>query len=279
MESNLKDELVSTATTTIRLSFAIYVLFLGIFLIVGYYVFELLFRKAHGAAAGGPTFIIAGPSGSGKTALFSLLRYDEKPATLPSLEPNISTTYRLPNLTHSSKNFVLIDTPGHPKLRHGTFETIQIALKARTIHGILFVVDASVMSNLDKRREAAEYLYDILCLTERITMGVDIAIAANKSELFTAMPPKQLRTTFETEMDKIRQTRSKLIGKVGLDDEKSSSEADEDINDGANRLGLSDGSAFSLAQLESEVVVIAGSVKTGKVEDWVAWMEERALNK
>lgn len=186
----------------------------------------------------------------------------------------MTTNYRLPSLVETTKPFVLIDTPGHQKLRHGTFDTIQVSLHARTIHGVLFVVDASAMSKPEKLREAAEYLYDILRITERVRGGTDILIAANKSELFTAVPAKRLRSLLETEFQKIRESRARTVGKVGSDEKD-----DDDYEDNAGSwLGLKDGKPFRFEDLESDVIVVDGSVESGKTSGWVNWMEERAVN-
>ncbi|KAK7203188.1 signal recognition particle receptor beta subunit-domain-containing protein [Myxozyma melibiosi] len=252
---------------------------LAIACLIAFAVYSFIFSKTHGVAAAGPTFIIAGPSGAGKTALFTLLRYGEKSTTLPSIEQNISTSYRLPSLPDTAKPFVLIDTPGHQKLRQSMFDVLQVSQAARTIHGVLFVVDASAVSKPEKLREAAEYLYDVLRVTEKVRGGSDVLVAANKSELFTAVPAKRLRTLLEAEVQKIRETRTKAIGKVGLDGEKEEEEDGDSATVGGDGwLGLRDGKPFRFEDLESDVMVVGGSVETGKVDDWVGWMEERAVN-
>ncbi|KAK9492909.1 signal recognition particle receptor beta subunit-domain-containing protein [Lipomyces doorenjongii] len=271
------------ATSTSGYGLPVYILGVGLIIITAYFAYELLFRKTKGLAAGEPTFIIAGPSGSGKTSLFTLLRYGEKSTTLPSVEQNITTKFWLPNLPDTGKPFALIDTPGHQKLRHGMFSALQIAQAARTIHGVLYVVDASAMSRPEQLREAAEYLYDILRITERVRGGTDVLVAANKSELFTAVPAKRLRTLLETELDKIRESRAKSVGKVGAGSDKhDSDDGDEDdgaVVGGSGWLGRrGEKGSFRLEDLETDVMVIDGSVDNGKIHPWIAWMEERAVN-
>ncbi|KAK9238207.1 signal recognition particle receptor beta subunit-domain-containing protein [Lipomyces kononenkoae] len=272
------------ATSTSGYGLPVYILGLAFLIITVYFAYELLYRRTKGVAAGGPTFIIAGPSGAGKTALFTLLRYGEKSTTLPSVEQNISTTFRLPNLPDTAKPFVLIDTPGHQKLRHGMFSALQIAQTARTIHGVLYVVDASAISRPERLREAAEYLYDILRITERVRGGTDVLVAANKSELFTAVPAKRLRTLLEVELDKIRESRAKSVDKVGAGGDKHDGD-DGDEDDSAvvggnlwlGRGGEKEG-PFKFEDLETEVTVVDGSVDNDKIDGWLGWMEERAVN-
>ncbi|KAK9325938.1 signal recognition particle receptor beta subunit-domain-containing protein [Lipomyces orientalis] len=257
-----------------------YILSVGLLIITAYFAYELIYRRTKGVAAGGPRFIIAGPSGSGKTALFTLLRYGKKSTTLPSVEQNLTTKFRLPNLPDTTKPFVLVDTPGHQKLRHGLFSALQTAQAARTVHGVLYVVDASAMSRPERLREAAEYMYDILRITERVRGGTDMLVAANKSELFTAVPAKRLRTLLETELYKIRESRAKSVSKVAADGEKDDSDDDnEDIVGGSGWLGKrGEKGSFKLEDLETEVTVLDGSVDSGKIDAWIGWMEERAVN-
>ncbi|KAK9369593.1 signal recognition particle receptor beta subunit-domain-containing protein [Lipomyces kononenkoae] len=270
-------------TSTSGYGVAVYILGLALLMVTFYFAYELLFRKTKGVASGGPTFIIAGPSGSGKTSLFTSLRYGNKSTTLPSVEQNVSTKFRLPNLPDTAKPFVLIDTPGHHKLRHGMFSALQVAQAARTMQGVLYVVDASAMSRPERLREAAEYLYDILRITERVRGGTDVLVAANKSELFTAVPAKRLRTLLEVELDKIRESRAKSVDKVGAGgDKKDADDSDEDdsgVIGGSLWLGrVGEKGPFKLEDLETEVTVIDGSVDNNKIDGWVGWMEERAVN-
>ncbi|KAK9249363.1 signal recognition particle receptor beta subunit-domain-containing protein [Lipomyces tetrasporus] len=258
----------------------VYILIVGLLIITAYFAYELIFRRTKGVAAGGPRFIIAGPSGSGKTSLFTLLRYGKKSTTLPSVEQNLTAKFRLPNLPDTAKPFVLIDTPGHQKLRHGMFSALQTAQAARTVLGVLYVVDASAMSRPERLREAAEYMYDILRITERVQGGTDVLVAANKSELFTAVPAKRLRTLLETELYKIRESRAKSVSKVAAGGEKDDEDDDnEDVVGGSGWIGKrGEKGSFKLEDLETEVTVIDGSVDNGKIDAWIGWMEERAVN-
>ncbi|KAK9446387.1 signal recognition particle receptor beta subunit-domain-containing protein [Limtongia smithiae] len=179
-------------------------------------------------------------------------------------------------MAETTKPFVLIDTPGHQKLRHGMFDALRVAQAARTIQGVVFVVDASAMTNGDSFRQAAEYLYDVLLVTNGVRGGTDVLIAANKSELFTAVPAKRLRSLFETELNTIREMRARSLGQTALQSEK----ADEaPVPDNYRWLGKpGETGPLRLVDLETEVTVLDGSVETGKVDGWVSWMEERAAN-
>ncbi|KAK9481118.1 signal recognition particle receptor beta subunit-domain-containing protein [Lipomyces japonicus] len=255
-------------------NFFVGVLVILALIIVVYFVYEFIFRKTAGVAAGGPSFIIAGPSSAGKTSLFTLIHYGKKADTVPSIEQNVTTHFRLPSVPDTAKPFILIDTPGHQKLRHGFFDALRIAQAAKTAKGVVFVIDAGAVSRPEKLREAAEYLYDVLQITEKTRGGIDILVAANKSELFTAVPAKRLRSLFETELDKIRKSRAKSVGKVG--GEKQGQNENEEVDD-AEWPGDHD-KQLKLEDLESEITVIDGSVARVNTDGWIRWMEERAVN-
>ncbi|KAK9456472.1 signal recognition particle receptor beta subunit-domain-containing protein [Dipodascopsis uninucleata] len=251
----------------------------GIFLIIIYFFIDFIYLRLRTVGNGGPTFMIVGPSGAGKTALFSMLQYGERVSTLPSIEQNVSTTFKLTSVS-DQKNFVLIDTPGHQKLRHSMFATLQANQVARSILGVIYMVDASVVSKPEKLREAADYLYDLLRIAERVRLGTDVLIAANKSELFTAVPAKRLRSLLENEITKIRVLRSKSVGSVTSGDEKTVDEEEESdsIIGGRAWLGAPDSKEFHFEDLESDVVVIDGSVEKGSIDSWIRWMEERVVS-
>ncbi|KAK9466631.1 signal recognition particle receptor beta subunit-domain-containing protein [Lipomyces arxii] len=244
-----------------------YIIGACVLIAIAYFSYEVLFRKSKGIAASQPTFLIAGPSGSGKTSLYALLRYGERATTVPSIEPNMTAKFRPPGLPESAKSYVLVDSPGHQKLRHYMFSTLDTSTTARTMHGIVFVVDASAMSRPEKLREAAEYLGAILRKTNRRRGGADILVAANKSELFTAVPAKRLKTLMENELDKLAKSKANSV--MGVD-------ADTGVDDD-EYMQLQIGE-FKFEACESEVTFLDGSIETGKIESWLEWMTEKAVN-
>lgn len=109
---------------------------------------------------------------------------------------------------------------------------------------------------------------------------IPILVAANKQDLFTALPPGSIRQKLELEIDRIRKTRQK-----GLMDASASSELNEDEDE---ILGGDDGrDTFTFQALEDDigikVEVIGGFTKaeggdadgaTG-IRKWEEWIGRR----
>ena len=128
---------------------------------------------------------------------------------------------------------MLADTPGHGKLRHHAIGNL---MNLQNLVGIIFTVDAADLSTdtLDDKQseqlqQTAEYLHDILLILQRrVTKTktgsgpteLPILVAANKQDLFTALPAPLVKVTLEKEITKIRSSRSKglLDSGIGMND-------------------------------------------------------------
>ena len=128
-------------------------------------------------------------------------------------------------------------------------------------------------------RETAEYLYNVLVLLQKRASNVKtsrgpnelpLLIAANKLDLFTALPAALIKTKLENEISKIRISRSKGlldsgIGMNEMDEEK------EWLGDGGE-------GKFEFAQMQEfniSVKVIGGNVMGSdgpEVKQWWAWI-------
>ncbi|AGO11321.1 AaceriACR063Cp [[Ashbya] aceris (nom. inval.)] len=205
-----------------------------------------------------PIFIIAGPSGSGKTSLFNLLTTGEPGKTVASQVASFSDSFMLPSGVEKFK-FALIDFPGHVKLRQELFTTLQ---SSNNIRGVIYMVDSTV----DPKRvtETAEFLYDVLSITERKSQAIDIMIACNKSESFTSRPPLMIKDALEKELGQIIERKSKDLRGAGEDD--------------LTTVFATSGAAFKLDHLEAVVQVCAGSVLSKDIDAWQAWLDENAIN-
>lgn len=172
---------------------------------------------------------------------------------------------------------LLADTPGHAKLRRHAFTQ----LRSNSLTGIIFVVDAANLSAerrddeaISGLADAASYLHDILLelqiLATRSKSGkirrVPVLVAANKMDLFTALPVTLVRSSLEAEIGRQRETRAKGIAQDGQDEE--SDVLGGDLND-----------KFKFDAMDEwgvEVEVIGGNVEgtddkeTEKWWDWVA---------
>ena len=126
------------------------------------------------------------------------------------------------------------------------------------------MVDTAGLSEEEILRDTASYLHDVLLLLQKrilnkgkssskVAVEIPFLIAANKQDLFTALPPRSAREKLEAEIDRVRKTRSK-----GLMDAGAADVEDEILgNDGG-----SDSFSFKLLEEEVglEVDVVGGAV-------------------
>ena len=177
------------------------------------------------------------------------------------------------------KTFLLADTPGHGKLRHFALESV---LSPQNIKGIIFLVDAAALSSESEDvvalTETAQYLHDILLMLQirhtsgkssRSSSDIPVMIVANKLDLFTALPAKLVKNALETEITKLRTTRSKglLDSGIGMDD---GAVEDQDILGGAGE------GRFEFKLMEEYNVfieVIGGNVLGADGPDTSKWWE------
>lgn len=185
--------------------------------------------------------------------------------------------------THQAhKKFLLVDTPGHGKLRHHALENIT---NPQNLKGLIFLVDAATLSAGDESlRQTADYLHDILLLLQKMTSGgkaakalkeIPVLIAANKMDLFTALPAALVKRSLEEEITKVRVSRSKglLDSGIGMGDS-----IDEEKDDWLGEMGSTE---FKFAQMEEfdiTIEVIGGNVFGGDgpaVDKWWRWVSAR----
>jgi signal recognition particle receptor subunit beta len=164
-------------------------------------------------------------------------------------------------------------------LRQHAFD-ILAASKANPLAGLIFVVDAAALSTADALSSAAEYLHDVLLvLQKRYTTaktskaGVDlpVLIAANKLDLFTALPALLVKRELEKEISKVRETRAKGLRLAGKSDESQEEESEWLGDDGEFRFG-------QMEQVNIKVDVQGGSVNGGDGSDiklWWMWIADQ----
>lgn len=101
-------------------------------------------------------------------------------------------------------------------------------------------------------------------------------IAANKLDLFTALPAPLVRTALEAEITQVRSSRQKglLDSGVGMDDDAGGVGGERDW------LGEEGEEKFTFAQMEElgvKISVRGGNVSGGEqpdVKEWWAWIAE-----
>ena len=241
-----------------------------------------------------PTILLTGPSGAGKTALVTLLergrtsvtRTSQIPhtveASLPIKTPVASSRFRSPNdpTWEVTKKLLIQDTPGHGKLRHYAMDSIS---KSQNLQGIVFLVDAADLSleASEGARQAAEYLHDILLqLQKRATSGktsrapkeMPVLIAANKLDLFTALPASLVKSTLESEITKLRNSLSAGLLDSGVGTKHPDAAGEQDW------LGEVGDGPFGFAQLQEfniQVKVLGGNVigvDGSDIKQWWDWI-------
>ncbi|KAI0486676.1 signal recognition particle receptor beta subunit-domain-containing protein [Xylaria cf. heliscus] len=252
-----------------------------------------------------PTILLAGPSGGGKTSLLTLLeRGDAAAATHTSQAPHAveltastdagATTFReaaRDDAPGAHKKFQLVDTPGHGKLRGGAVMPL-LAGDGRpgkaaatqfgdpaSLRGVVYVLDAAALE--DALADAATYLYDVLLAlqkragagrTSRSPNAVHVLVAANKLDLFTALPASLVRSNLEAELGRIRLSRSKGLLDSGVGTDEVGSEEQD------SWLGAYGSEKFTFGQMREfdiEVDVIGGSVLEGNIDKWWEWIAGR----
>ncbi|KAF4555501.1 Cystathionine beta-synthase-like protein [Elsinoe fawcettii] len=235
-------------------------------------------------------FLLLGPTSSGKTSLALYFQTGRPPKTHTSQEPSTipcvlpddfeaaSQGFRSHNdpTVAADRKFVLLDTPGHGKLRHHAFNELDTI---KDLKGIIFVVDSAACSSPAGLTEAAAYLHDVLlALQKRQTSGksskhvttVPVLVAANKLDLFTALPAMLVKKALEDEIGKVRESRGRSLASSGEGDEGE----DKDW------LGEGGEGSFKFEQMreaEIEVKVLGGAVlgeKGAECQEWWGWVGE-----
>ena len=198
-----------------------------------------------------------------------------------------SSKYRSVNdpSSQTQKQFLLVDTPGHGKLRINAFEKI---VNPHELRGIIFIVDSANLttsnygnSKSDGLKEAAEFLHDILLQLQtrlitskssRAPKEMPILIAANKLDLFTALPALLVKNALEREITKVRSSRAKglLASGVGMSDTDLDCETDWLGDGGEGPFEFSQMRAVNVfVTIEGGCVLGADTVDVKKWWDWI----------
>lgn len=127
----------------------------------------------------------------------------------------------------------------------------------------------------DGLRDTAEYLYEILLHLKRTPLktsnaagGLPFLIAANKSDLFSALPVPLVKAALESEITTIRSSRARGLQNSSVDD--------SNLNEEKDWLGESENVPFNFEQMEEaslSINVAGGSVLGADEPDVAKWRE------
>ena len=153
------------------------------------------------------------------------------------------------------------------------------------LRAVIFVVDTAALSEDEVLRDTAIYLHDVLLTLQKralnkgkalskFAMEIPVLVAANKQDLFTALPPNSVRERLAAEIDRIRWSRSK-----GLMD----ASAESVVSDGEDDILGNEDTPFDFKLLKDEiglkVDIIGGAVKDDNGEEfgsgvrkWEEWI-------
>lgn len=267
------------------------VLLLGVLIILGAPLILHLILSSSSTYTTPPTVILLGPDNAGKTALLTLFERGTKPAVThttqitQSVELNASTDADLresfrnhEDTTGTYTKFLMVDTPGHGKLRNIAMGRVA---KTEKLKAIVFVVDAAALSEQEVLAPTASYLYDVLLYLQKkagdkskAKAVIPVLIAANKMDLFTALPATLVKSHLEAELTRIRASKSKglLDSGVGIDDVGS-----EEQDAWLGEFGSEKFSFQQMREFDIEVDVAGGNIMAAEpdVNKWWWWIAQR----
>lgn len=269
------------------------VIFFGLVVIIGAPIILHLILSSSATYTVPPIVLLLGPENAGKTALATLLERGTKPAqthtsqVTQSVELNASTdsdakqSFRNhDDATGTYTKFLLVDTPGHGKLRNVAMA--RLGRSTEKLKAVVFMVDAAALVEQDTLASTAAYLYDVLLHLQkragdksRARTAVSVLIAANKLDLFTALPAAMVKSHLENELTRIRTSKSKglLDSGVAMDDIGS-----EEQDAWLGEYGSDKFSFGQMPEFDIDVEVLGGSVmaEDADVDKWWWWIAQRA---
>lgn len=145
------------------------------------------------------------------------------------------------------------------------------------------MVDAASVAEEAGLNETAEYLHDVLLALQKRYTGaktskgpkeIPVLIAANKMDLFTALPPNLVKLQLEKAVSEVRKSKAKGLKDSGV----AISGEDDGLDEEREWLGEGGEGNFEFSQMEE--VGTGVSVKGGNVigsdgvdvGDWFEWI-------
>nr|QXF29058.1 SRb [Gefionella okellyi] len=164
----------------------------------------VLLRCCRSKAARGDAVLLAGISDAGKTVLFHRLR-DNKLIESHTSQKENSGRFAVASGT-DARELLFIDFPGHPRLRPELWQRIEkVQLRA-----VIFLVDATNVEAT--RKDAGEYLFNLLVLPQVQQRHIPVLIAVHKSDVQDAASVDEVRTALTSELNGLCKTHSSDAG-------------------------------------------------------------------
>ncbi|KAI9251605.1 signal recognition particle receptor beta subunit-domain-containing protein [Sporodiniella umbellata] len=206
-------------------------------------ILTVLWLKRYVSKETKKTILLMGACDAGKTSLYTLLRFDENRPTVSSMKENEGS------LIVSGKTLDLVDLPGHERVRFRFLDFLPVA------RCIVFMIDSTTINR--QIRPVSEYLYDILVKVQGQYQFMPLLIACNKSDLITALPIEKIKPMLESELNRLRATRTARV--------EQSEEEDSFIG--------YEGEDFNFKQLENETTFVPCSVKNKNIKEVQNWIK------
>lgn len=158
-------------------------------------------------------------------------------------------------------------------------------MQKNKLKAVVFVVDAAALSEPNVLADTAAYLYDVLLRlqkrmgstkTSKAPYAIPVLVAANKTDLFTALPAKLVKSNLEKELGRIRRTRSKGLLDSGVGTDEIAAGADE-ADDWLGEYGSDEFKFDQMREFDIYVDVEAGAVLGDKpdVDKWWKWVGKK----
>lgn len=249
-----------------------------------------------------PSVLLAGPTNAGKTSLHTLLERRTTPSdthtsqTPSTIELAIDTHARgtrsfrddLDATGATATKFLMVDTPGHGKLRHHALvkRLTPSTTQSHKLKAVVFVVDAAALSEPEVLADSAAYLYEVLLRlqkrmgatkTSRAPYAIPVLVAANKMDLFTALPAKLVKSNLEKELGRIRRTRSKGLLDSGVGTDELGTGGDE-ADDWLGEYGSAEFKFDQMREFDIDVDVEGGHVLGDDgpgIDKWWSWIGDK----
>ncbi|KAI8063326.1 signal recognition particle receptor beta subunit-domain-containing protein [Gongronella butleri] len=189
--------------------------------------------------------LVLGTTDAGKTCLFTLLRYGQIRPTVTSMKENEGA------LVLDNKTLEVVDIPGHERLRSRYTDFLNVA------RCIVFVVDSTTVHR--NVRPVAEYLYHLLANPIVQAQKIPLLIVCNKQDMITALPKIKVQNLIESEINRLRSTRTAGVEKQGTDEQEA-------------YLGY-EGEAFVFDHVDNVVDFAEASIFTKKIDDITQWIQ------